>query len=275
MPTRVVYSDLDGTMVGPGGSFFHTEDRQLTLAPAQALVALHDAGIALVLVSGRTRPQLVEASRIFGADGFIGELGAVIGWDRGRRSEVLAGDMPSTYDGSPVEVMERLGIVQRLLEQYAGRLEYHAPWHLDHQVDVMLRGRVDVAEAESSLASVGLGWLRLRDNGVLAPGRPTSLDLRLGPAHVYHLMPAGLSKELALARDLSRRGLRRADAVAIGDSASDLEMAAYVDSLWLTANGARQDHMQRLARGLGNVRPCSAAVGLGWAEAVASVLRDR
>ncbi len=76
----IVYSDLDGTMVGPRGSFWLDADRKLTDEPSKALLALHRAGIALVLVSGRTRAQLVEAGRIFGADGFIAELGSVVVW---------------------------------------------------------------------------------------------------------------------------------------------------------------------------------------------------
>lgn len=272
MGVRVVYSDLDGTMVGPGGSFFRTEDAALTLEPARALVELHGAGIALVLVSGRTRPQLLEAGRVFGADGFIAELGAVIGWDGGRRCEVLPGEMPPAYEGTPVEVMDSLGVVTRLLDRYAGRLEYHSPWHLGHEVDVMLRGRVDVAEAESWLADEGLGWLRLRDNGVLPARRSTSLDPAAVPAHVYHLMPAGVSKGRAVAHDLVRRGLGPVDALAIGDSASDLDMAAYVGSLWLTANGARHEHMRELLGVPGNVRVAAGAVGLGWAQAVRSAV---
>ncbi|MFL6180831.1 MAG: HAD family phosphatase, partial [Actinomycetes bacterium] len=75
--TRILYSDLDGTMVGRGGSFFRGRDfESTTLEPAEALVALHEAGVALSLVSGRTRAQLQEATRIFGADGFIAEMGA-------------------------------------------------------------------------------------------------------------------------------------------------------------------------------------------------------
>ena len=79
MAARILYSDLDGTMVGRGGSFFRgREFGSTTLEPAQALVALHEAGVVLSLVSGRTRAQLQEAARIFGADGFIAEMGAII-----------------------------------------------------------------------------------------------------------------------------------------------------------------------------------------------------
>ena len=56
--TRILYSDLDGTMVGPGGCFVRAADGSTTREPTDALIALHDAGVALSLVSGRTRAQL-------------------------------------------------------------------------------------------------------------------------------------------------------------------------------------------------------------------------
>lgn len=268
MPVRVVYSDLDGTMVGPGGCFFRGEDRRLSLEPARALVDLLAAGVDLVLVSGRTRPQLVEAARIFGADGYIAELGAVLGWAGGRRHELLRGEMPPGYDGLPAQVLEQTGIVRRLLERYHGRLEYHEPWHLGHEADVMLRGLVDVADAEAWLAGVGFGWLTLHDNGVLSATCRTGLDPSATPAHVYHLMARGLSKGLGVARDLRRRGLSPAQAIAVGDSASDLDMAPQVGRMWLTANGARQAHLTPLLARHPNVRVADAAVGHGWVQAV-------
>src|SRR3712207_8852064 len=45
--TRIVYTDLDGTMVGPRGSFWHTAGRDLTADPAAALLELHRADVAL------------------------------------------------------------------------------------------------------------------------------------------------------------------------------------------------------------------------------------
>lgn len=271
--TRIVYTDLDGTMVGPRGCFFRAHDRSLTLEPARALVDLHRAGIPLVLVSGRTRPQLIEACGIFGADGYIGELGAVLGWNGAHNHEVLRGAMPASYEGrTPVEVLETLGVVDALFAEWPGMLEWHTPWHAGHEADAMLRGLVDVATVDKWLAANGLDWLRLRDNGVL-PDTPTeTLRPEAAPAHVYHLVPDGLSKGLAVARDLERRGLRPGDAIAIGDSASDLEMAPFVRQLWLVANGATHPHMAPLVRAHHNVRVADEQVGLGWTQAVRSAL---
>lgn len=273
MSLSVVYSDLDGTMVGPRGSFWLDADRNLTDRPSRALLDLHRAGIDLVLVSGRTRAQLVEAGRIFGADGFIAELGSVVVWSGWREHRVLPGEMPASYDRqAPFEVLSRLGVPEALFARYPGRLEWHEPWHLGHEVDAMLRGSVDVVEAETWLADRGWGWLTLRDNGTLPISRSTGLAPESLPAHVYHLMPRGLSKGLAVAWDLRRRGLSADQAIAIGDSLSDLEMADSVGHLWVTANGLADPAVAAAALALDNVTVCDAAVGLGWAQAIRSTL---
>ena len=273
MTVSIVYSDLDGTMVGPRGSFWLDAQRQLTDEPSQALLSLHLAGIKLVLVSGRTRAQLVEAGRIFGADGFIAELGSVVVWSGWREHRLLPGDMPSTYDGqNPFDVMAELGILEQLFARYPGRLGWHEPWHLGHEVDAMLKGSVDVPEVEAWLAENGWDWLTLRDNGTLPLTRDTGLSPEGLPPHVYHLMPRGVSKGMAVAWDLRRRGLRSEDAIAIGDSMSDLEMADSVSALWLTANGLANPEVAAQVAARANVVACDEAVGLGWAQAVRSIL---
>ena len=262
---RIVYSDLDGTMVGPGGCFFRAEDRLLTLAPARALIALHEAGIALVLVSGRSRASLSEAANIFGADGYIGEMGAVLAWNHGREGAVLRGAMPDDLAGTPYDVAHELGAVDLLFGRYGERLAYHDPWHEGHEADVMLRGNIPVDEAEALLEGKGLGWLRLRDNGVLA-GR--AIPETGEPVHIYHLMPDGITKGLGVATDLARRGLQPDQAVAIGDSLSDLEMAPAVGRLYLTRNGLRGPATAAAVGELPNVTVTAGPVGAGWTEAV-------
>src|SRR4051794_22166079 len=108
-------------MVGPRGSFWHTADRRLTAEPAMALLELHRAGVPLVLVSGRTHAQLLEATRLLAADGAIAELGALVSWDGARETRMLPGEMPADYDGrAPLEVMTELGVVERLFAEHPG-----------------------------------------------------------------------------------------------------------------------------------------------------------
>ena len=104
----------------------------------------------------------------------------------------------------------------------------------------------------------------LVDNGQFG-GQPMS-DLT-GPPHIYHLMARGISKGRGVASDLQRRGLAAENAVAVGDSLSDLEMAGYVEQLFLVANGADVPSIRKVAENLSNVTICSGSVGEGWAQA--------
>jgi hydroxymethylpyrimidine pyrophosphatase-like HAD family hydrolase len=270
---RIVYTDLDGTMVGPRGSFWHTAGRDLTADPAAALLDLHRSGVALALVSGRTFEQVVEAARIFAADGAIAELGSVVSWDAGRGVHRLTGELPAEYTGrTPMDVMAELGVVEDLLARHPGRLEWHAPWHATHEADALLRGRVDPVAVDAYLADAGLGWLTLKDNGSIPTTSRMTLDPEALPPRVYHLMPRGISKGAAIAWDLERRGLTPDDAVAIGDSVSDLEMAPAVGRLWVTANGATVDGMAEQLAAVPNAVVTDAPMGEGWAQAVRASL---
>ena len=264
MTIRILYSDLDGTMVGRGGNFFLGRNHQTTLEPAQSLAQLHEAGVALSLVSGRTRAQLQEAARIFGADGYIAEMGAIIGWDHGRRSSMLSGQTPAEFSGPLVAQLESMGLVDALLGAFDGRLEHHAPWHLGHETDVMMHGLVDVEKVNGWLADRGFAWLVIVDNGRLTDTVMDGIDER---PHIYHLMARGISKGLAIEADLGRRGLTASDAVAVGDSLSDLEMASHVERFFLVANGAEVPSIRAAAEGLPNVTICAEPLGAGWAEA--------
>lgn len=249
----IVYSDLDGTMVGPRGCFFRAADRSVTVEPARALAEFLAADGTLVLVSGRTRAQLQEAALIFGADGFIAELGAIVARGAGREVDLLPTDGPPASDE----------LVEAMLADFLGGLEFHAPWHIGHEVDVMLRGSVTASEARAWLDAHGAPHLELRDNGVLPPRRATTLTFE-GPVRVYHLVPAAVSKGAAVAYDLKRRGLTAGDAIAVGDSVSDLAMAAHVSRFFLVANGRAHLPGELPV----NVSVTDGEVGLGWSEAM-------
>ena len=273
MTTRIVYTDLDGTMVGPRGSFWHTAGRELTADPAAALLELHRSGIPLVLVSGRTFEQVIEAARIFAADGAIAELGATVAWDAGRGVHRLRGEFPEGFgDQTPMGAMAELGIVEELIAAHPGQLEWHAPWHTTHEADALLRGRVDALAVDAWLAERGVGWLTMKDNGAIPATSRMTLDPDPVPPHVFHLMPRGISKGAAIAWDLERRGLTADDAVAIGDSVSDLEMAPAVSRLFITANGASVDGMAASVTVAFGTASTSAAMGEGWAQAVRASL---
>ena len=121
-----------------------------------------------------------------------------------------------------------------LLERYQERLEPHAPWHRDRQFSHLLRGLVDVGEANALLGEHGFARLRLVDNGDIAP-KETLLGLE-GRPHAYHLIPRGASKAEAVAAHMRARGYGPADCIAVGDSIEDMGVAAHVGRFFLVAN---------------------------------------
>ena len=68
-PPFVVFSDLDGTLLGWGSSLFRDAEGGFSLAQARGLEACHRAGVEVVLMSGRREALLADAR--FGAK-FLG-----------------------------------------------------------------------------------------------------------------------------------------------------------------------------------------------------------
>jgi phosphoglycolate phosphatase len=260
---RVLFSDVDGTLVGRGGSLLADLDGGATLRAAEALIAARRAGLEVVLVSGRTRAQLFEACRLLGLRDAIGELGTVL--LRDRRAELQWGRTPRELGATPAEALERSGALATVLEKFAGRIEPHVPWHQGRQGTALLRGQVEAAEVDAVLRAQGFGWAQLQDNGRLRGGYP---HLGPGETHAFHLLPAGVSKAATAAAYLAGRGLPAASAAAVGDGPADLEIADAVGAMFLVANGAwaadRDPGRQVI------VTPSSA--GDGFAEVVAALI---
>ena len=224
-----VYTDLDGTLFGPGSSLFADGDGRVTTAAADAVAALHRAGVALVPMSGRTRPQVREAARILGSRDFIAELGGLLSLDGGR--EVVR---PAV--GPSVEAVARSGAPALLLESFPGRLEPHGPWAFEpREVTMLFRGLVDPAEARRVLDGAGHLGLELRDNGAIEGRYP---GLRVEEVHAYHLLPREVSKAVAVAEHIRRRNLSPAECLVVGDSSSDAEVGPHVGAVCIVANGA-------------------------------------
>jgi hypothetical protein len=224
---------------------------------------LHRAGVELVVVSGRTRPQAREAARMLGAASHIAELGAFI--VDGAEVVTTFGDLGP---GTPFQAIVRSGAGGFVLERYAGRLEPHTPWSAEpREATLLLRGLVDPAEATAALAGAGYDWLELRDNGVIRRRFP---GLDLPEVHAYHLVPHGVSKAAAIALHRDRRGMGPEATAAVGDSPSDLEAAGVTGAVFIVANGAEAT---RAAGGhVDNAFVTPSAGGNGVAEAVDALL---
>lgn len=265
---RCLYLDLDGTLLGPGGSLLHDGEGAITLEGVRAVQACLRAGVEVVLMSGRRREQVAEAARLLGQRCFAFEAGACLvldGEEHWLTGELLPGEL------TVFERIERSGAPALLLEHYRGRLECHEPWHLRREASHLMRGLVDCSEADRLLKEHGHGALRLLDNG--AASRRSQALASLERVRVYHLVPAGASKLAAVDLHMRARGYARAQTFAVGDSREDLACAEAVGCFWLVANAVAHDPSIRDAlAGHTNARVTEHGHGAGVYEAVLSTL---
>jgi len=254
VPLRCVYTDLDGTLLGAGGSLLRDGDGAFTLLGARALEACHRAGVEVVLKSGRRKAQVMEGARLIGQSAFIYEVGSGMVIDGEETFLTGAYKAPPDAGRTPHDLIEETGAPALLLERLD--LELHSPWHVGRFVSHLFRGRADVGEAAALLEAEGIAGLRLVDNGALADGR-----------RAYHLIPSTASKAAAVELHMRARGYARGECIAVGDSAEDLGVAAVVGRFYLVANAPAG-----LEAGLADVTRTEAGHGEGFYEAVVQSL---
>ena len=183
---RCLYVDLDGTLLGPGGSLLAGADGRFSALGVRALEACARAGIEVVLYSGRKESSVFEAARMIGSRAYIFEIGCGLVID-GELEWLTDGIVPSESRGSIHAQIEASGAPALLLEVLAGRLEYHTPWSIGREVSHLFRGDVDLEEVRLLLDHAGSGWLRLVDNGIVRehseqmPGLPVSTPITSFP----------------------------------------------------------------------------------------------
>ncbi|WP_287155655.1 hypothetical protein [Candidatus Solincola tengchongensis] len=268
---KVVYTDLDGTMMGPGGCFFRNLGGGYTLRPARALVEALRRGVDVVPVSGRSARQLREDARLLGLRNYIAELGVELVYDLGEEVVLNTGGLEGACGDLYRAIMDS-GAVDFLLQAHKGRLEFHTPWSNYRDCTPIFRGLVDLAEVNGVLEERYPG-LELVDNGVIPRSYP---GLEVSEVRAYHLVPKGVSKEKAVAEDMRRRGFRRREAVAVGDSEADLAQSEVVGVFFLVRNGLLGNpHLEPRIAVTPNVVVTEGFLNEGWAEALElAVLED-
>jgi phosphoglycolate phosphatase len=264
---RCVYVDLDGTLIGAGGSLLRDAEGGFSLLGVRALEACHRAGVEVVIYSGRRQLTVFYDARLMGITSYAFEAGAGVVLDG--ELHWLTGEFVPR-DGSTIfDQIEATGAPALLLDHFAGRLEYHAPWHRGRDVSHLFRGDVDAFEADELLEREGHGNLRLVDNGGIHPIPPGMEDAR-----AYHLIPRSASKAGAVAWHMRARGYAREECIAVGDSREDLGAAEVVGTFWMVANGIERDPTIREAL-TANTRVTAERNGAGVYEAVISELAER
>jgi hypothetical protein len=260
-----VYTDIDGTLVGPRGCFFLSADGQYTLKPARTLIKALEKEIDIVLVSGRNIKQLMDDARLLGLKNYIGEMGAQIVHNQGQKIIIDVGDFPLT-EGSAYKTMLKNGVLDLIFSSFPKKIEHHEPWSDYRECTAVLRGQVDADEVNRLLVANGFTNLKLVDNGRIER-ESDALDVK--EMHAYHLIPAGVSKEGGVAKDRNLRKIPKNNCIAIGDAEADLAFASEVGAFFMVHNGlVDNSHLAEKLLHTPNVFICDKSMGEGWAQAL-------
>lgn len=271
----IMFTDVDGTLVAPGGTLLADASGRPSVRTAAAIVELNRVGLPVVITTGRNRMQCTEIARLLGWHAFVAELGCVVQFDRYEEPLYLTGVWPDDallHGETPWEAIVRVGALDALAEAFPGRIENHDPWHADRIATHVLRGHVDLAAAQAALDALPLP-IDIIDNGIVRPPRHTLVGV--DEVHAYHLVPRGTSKTRAISLVLERFGLGRDQAISVGDSATDVEMADATALLVLVANALADEAALTAAHGRSNVAVTARERGEGWAELAEAWLAAR
>jgi HAD superfamily hydrolase (TIGR01484 family) len=231
---RLVASDLDGTLLRP--------DETVSERTRASLAAARDAGITVVLVSGRQPRSLGPIAERLGVGGIAICANGALVWDLDTGTMVDASPLAADLAARLVESLRRAipGVLFAVeLEGGFGRevgwsegLGAVAPEALEADALELITGPVikllvrhptlPFAEvAERARAAIG-------DDAVA-----TWAGLRL-----VEISAAGVTKAFALERLCQRLGIVPAEVVAVGDMENDLPMLAWAGTAVAVANAA-------------------------------------
>lgn len=274
----IVYTDLDGTLLGKGGTLLIDGEGNPDVNTAATIVAANKAGLPIVPVTGRSCAQLTEITRLCGWTDYIAEVGAIRSYFDGHDRAFIY-DVPEwnsdtkrqLANKTPLEIIRERGAVEKLAEAFPGCIEYHTPWDVHRDATEVLRGFLDRQAALEILEDIDLP-LSLIDNGVIHPRKHT-LKESDEPIRAYHLTPAGVSKRRAIALDLEHRGIDPARAIMIGDAPSDMLCAEVVSVSLLVHNVLRSPGIDKRIDNIPNTAVVEGYAGDGWSEIINEVLK--
>ncbi|HDZ86820.1 hypothetical protein LCGC14_0904730 [marine sediment metagenome] len=271
---KVIYTDVDGTLLGPDGSIFSTTKNRESLYPAKALIKLKQLGVDVVMVSGRSKRQLFGDARLLGFKNYIAELGCQVVHNLGREVHLNAPGITENKSSIYTRI-EESGAPYLLIDEYKGYFEYHTPWSKGRQCTHVFRGLIDLEEANHLLEKNGLDWLQVIDNGIIK--RTGRLKKDIAEIHAYHILPKGAGKESGVRLDLKLRGCSKEEAMGLGDSLADLGLAKEVGIFFLMSN-ALSKHSQEVLEKLkqtDNAFVTPLAMNLGFAQAAFELVKAK
>ena len=236
-PIRLIAIDIDGTLLN--------SKVELSQTNRDALSRAHEAGIEIILGTGRRHDFALPIARSVGFDLWLMSSNGAI--TRSTQGETFHRDllpketaiklaqamrkyrnyMVVTFDRPAMGAIvcenrdQLYGVIQRWMEKNASFIQYVSPIEdalVEDPIQAMFCGPVELMErAQQDLAACGFS----HEFTVLR----TQYDFR--DLCIVDLLNAGCSKGHALERWANYRGIDRSEVMAIGDNYNDLDMLIF------------------------------------------------
>ncbi|GAA2134045.1 HAD family hydrolase [Kitasatospora kazusensis] len=235
--TRLIATDLDGTLLGGNGT--------LSARTAAALAAAEAAGIQVVFVTGRPPRWMQQLSA------HIGGHGVAICSNGGAVVDVRRGELLETFPLGGDAVRELVGTLRTALPGIAFAFECPSGWAREPGYELRMWGddkEHAVAPAEELLTGGRVDGLfkvlakhpTLSPDTFLTEARQAAGHLaeitRSAPIPMVEISAAGVTKASTLETWCREQGIDRTEVVAFGDMPNDLEMLAWAGTSYAVAN---------------------------------------
>ena len=245
----------------------------VSLLGVRAVEACLRADFEVVMMSGRRRAQVAEDARLLGQRvvHLRGRLRA-----RARRRAAVADRARRRASARVHEQIEDSGAPALLLEHYAGRLEYHDPWHESREISHLFRGRRRRRRGRRAAARARPRRTCASSTTACSPPLAALADLDAAarlPPDPGRRLEGGRGRAAHARARAARARTRSRSATRARTSPSP----AVVGTFWLVANGLERD--PTLRRGAARRTPTCASPrqghGAGVYEAVITTLAER
>lgn len=262
---KVIYSDLDGTLLNDRGCIIKDHKSDYYFEAVKLLPQAVEKNWDIVLVSGRNKFQLRYNAQIIGLKNYIAELGAELVYDLGKEVHV-------TFDSRKVKYELTYGgkdlirITELFKKNFPGKIESRMDWSRNRSYNVLFFGEINLEKANKLLKDEGYQGLVMIDNGFSSL---MELELGIEKLHIYNLMPFGVNKASGIKLDKKIRNFDTQNCIALGDSPEDLKMADEVKYFFLMQNAL--EHKEILLDELrkhDNVFITNGVMNKGWVEVI-------
>ncbi|MEP6697955.1 MAG: HAD family hydrolase [Pseudonocardiales bacterium] len=233
MTPRLIGCDLDGTLVRSDGT--------ISARSAAAVARTEDAGVPLVVVTGRPPRWLAEVAEAIGRHGVAVCANGALVYDLRAGSVVMEQLLDVTTLREVIEAVRRelpeAAFAVEYGESFRRERAYHPRWDRNNpHVSVVEPARLhELPAAKLLVRHAELDADDLLDSARRAVGERATLT-HSSVDGLLEISAAGVTKATGLAALAEHRGIEASDVAAFGDMPNDLPMLAWAGRCYAVAN---------------------------------------